>query len=297
MSFTAHDLRYATDQTVPQLYAYLHRHAQSHLGSLKFDATEVDIVVGHTIDQLVRFGLLGFADTTPPCALDMLTNEQFYSFLKQMVKNKAIDRLRKKRLPVRSTTELEDAGTSENENPLGQAVESMWGVRPFDSPEEIAISAVTQRDLRNVLKHCILALRAAPHQLEAVVQELRALGAGELLHDLGLDIPLSGTEPVLHLSQQKDHAHKKLRNCLQSHSTHLVVTLALRLTEYATQSTPSSDYMVTCETLVQNNLSEEDVRHGLHQLEQEGFISWNGEETVRLSKEQVKQLTRYYRVE
>ena len=53
MPFTARDLRYHAEQSYPMLYAYLHRNAQRFLGNLKYDAFEVDTVVGHVVEQLV----------------------------------------------------------------------------------------------------------------------------------------------------------------------------------------------------------------------------------------------------
>lgn len=303
MPLTAHDLRYNVEQSFPLLYAFLHRHAQRNLGALKYDATEVDSVVGHVIEQLVRLGLLGCADKTPLNALDRLSEAQFYAFLNHSVRNKAIDKLRKRRLLVNTTSELEGPDTDENnDNPLDTAVESIWGVKPFDSPEEIAVFAVTQRDTRNMLKHCIMLLQGAPHQLEAVLLELQDIGAIELLQELEVDIAdlrdiQRYSEPVAHLSQQKDHAHKKLRHCLQQRSTNLTVVVALRLTEYGTQTATPSEYAVTLQTLAQPDLAFEDVRRALRQLVAEELLDWQGEETVLLSKEQMKRLTRFYHPE
>src|SRR5947199_2917487 len=106
MPFTAHDLRYKAEETYPALYAHLSRHAQSYLRSLRFDAFELDIVVGHVVEQLVRMGLLGGEDRTPLTALDKLPDAQFYAFLNRSIRNKAIDRLRKRHLPVSFVTEL-----------------------------------------------------------------------------------------------------------------------------------------------------------------------------------------------
>ena len=309
MPFTAHDLRYSAEQSYPLLYAYLHRHAQRYLGSLKYDATEVDAVVGHVVEQLVRLGLLGLADTTPLNALDRMTDAQFYAFLNSAVRNKAIDRLRRRHLQVSTVAELEGTEASEGESsPLNEAVESIWGTKPFASPEEIALFIASQQHLRNMLKHCILTLKSAPHQLEAVLLELQSLGVDILLQELLPNLPTSSSrtsaDPSMHLSQQKDHAHKKLRRCLQQQSTNLVVTIALRLTEYGTQSTttsistaPPTEYAVTLDTLAQPDLTMDDVRRGLRQLVTEGLLSWQGEETVYLSKEQRKHLTRFYREE
>lgn len=305
MPLTAHDLRYHAEQSFPLLYAYLHRHAQRNLGALKYDATEVDAVVGHVLEQLVRLGLLGCADKTPLNALDNLTDAQFYAFLNRSVRNKAIDKLRKRRLLVTTTAELEAAYTDENDrdsNPLDEAVESIWGVKPFDTPEEIAIFLASQHDTRCMLKHCIMTLKNAPHQLEAVLQELRDIGAIELLQELEAEIADMHLDPteVTHLSQQKDHAHKKLRHCLQERSTNLIVVVALRLTEYGTQEAQTaipSEYAVTLQTLAQQDLTLEDVRRALKQLVAEKLLDWHDEETVRLSKEQMKHLTRFYQPE
>src|SRR5579875_776520 len=106
MPFTAHDLRYHAEESYPLLYAYLHRNAQRFLGTLKYDAFEVDTVIGHVVEQLVRLGLFGGGDKTPLTALDHLTDAQFYTFLSRSIRNKAIDRLRKRRLQVSTAAEL-----------------------------------------------------------------------------------------------------------------------------------------------------------------------------------------------
>ena len=72
MPFTAHDLRYQPEQSYPLLYAYLHRNAQRYLGAFKYDAFEVDTVIGHVVEQLVRLGLFGGCDRMPLTALDRL---------------------------------------------------------------------------------------------------------------------------------------------------------------------------------------------------------------------------------
>src|SRR5579875_46332 len=301
MPFTAHDLRYHAEESYPLLYAYLHRNAQRFLGTLKYDAFEVDTVIGHVVEQLVRLGLFGAGDKTPPTALDHLTDAQFYAFLSRSVRNKAIDRLRKRRLQVNTFTELE-APEDENreDNPLDEAVAPPWGAPPFSTPEEITLHLASQRELRNLLKHCILLLCAAPHQLEAVIQELKEMGADELLQsviaDLELSLP-SSTAPSQHMSQHKDHAHKKLRHCLQQQSTKLTVMIALRLTEYTKLSTDSKVYSVAIQTLAQDDLSEGDVRTGLNELATEGLLDWHNEDTVNLTAAQLKRLARYYREE
>ncbi|GAC1394690.1 MAG: hypothetical protein NVS4B11_27510 [Ktedonobacteraceae bacterium] len=302
MPFTANDLRYRAEQNYPSLYAYLQRHAQRYLGSLKYDAFEVDVVVGHVVEQLVRLGLLGAADTTPFCALDRLSDAQFYAFLNRSVKNKAIDRLRKRRLQVNTTAELEGSdSTDTDENPLNEAVVSIWGASPFSTPEEITLFLVSQRDLRNLLKHCIMVLGSAPHQLQAIMHELHELGADELLHIVAEE--LSSAENTLatthnpHMSQHKDHAHKKLRHCLQEQSTNLTVIISLRLTEYGTQAATTGDYTVDIRTLAQQNLTETEVRTGLKQLVEEGLLNWHEEDVVHLTMAQMKRLTRFYKEE
>lgn len=164
MPFTARDLRYKPEQSYPQLYAYLQRNAQRFLGALKFDAFEVDAVVSHVVEQLVRLGLLGGGDHTPLTTLDRVTDAQFYTFLSRSVHNKAVDRLRKRRVQISSFTELGVLDGEEEENDLlNQAIQSPWGTIPFATPEEITLQLVSQHALRNLLKHCILALQTAPH--------------------------------------------------------------------------------------------------------------------------------------
>jgi DNA-directed RNA polymerase specialized sigma24 family protein len=283
------------------LYAYLHRNAQRFLGSLKFDAFEVDTVVSHVVEQLVRLGLLGGADHTPLTALDRLTDAQFYTFLSRSVHNKAIDRLRKRRASVSTFTELGVPGGEEEENdPLNQTVQSLWGTIPFATPEEITLHLASQYDLRNLLKHCLLVLRTAPRQLEAVLQELHEIGADELLSTLleELHVSLSADhESGAHMSQHKDHAHKKLRHCLQQQSTLLTVMIALRLTVYGARSTDATEYTVGLQTLTQDDLSVEQVQTGLNELVHEGLLDWNGEEIVRFTPAQKKRLERFYREE
>lgn len=301
MPFTAHDLRYYPEQSYPLLYAYLHRNAQRFLGSLKYDAFEVDTVIGHVVEQLVRLGLFGAGDATSLTALDRLTDAQFYAFLSRSVRNKSIDRLRKRRLQISTASELEDVDEQGGENdPLDEATEPMWGATPFSTPEEITLHLASQLELRNLLKHCISVLSAAPNQLQAVMTELHELGADDLLRsiseDLHVSLPSSPT-PNPHMSQHKDHAHRKLRHCLQQESTNLTVTLSLRLTECTTLSTETNDYSVDIQTLAQDNLSEGDVRAGLNELVAEGLLNWSGEAMVHLSVAQRKRLARFYKEE
>src|SRR5437588_10584897 len=154
MPFTARDLRYKPDETYSSLYAHISRHAQRFLQSLKFDALELDIVVDHVVEQLIRMGLLGGGDRTPLTALDHLSNAQFYAFLNRSIRNKAIDRLRKKRLPISSLSSMEMAEEAEGENDLlNEATEAVGGGVPFPTPEETALALASQQELRNVLKH------------------------------------------------------------------------------------------------------------------------------------------------
>ncbi|TMB82044.1 MAG: hypothetical protein E6J44_10385, partial [Chloroflexi bacterium] len=244
MPFTAHDLRYKAEETYPALYAHLTRHAQRFLQSLKYDAVELDLVVGHVVEHLVRLGLLGGGDKTPLTALDRLSDAQFYAFLNHCIRNKAIDRLRKRRLQVSSTAELEALEGAEGEDDaLTESVESLWGP-PFATPEEVTLTLASRQELRNLLVHCIKELSAAPRQLQAVILELEEFDAVDLLQDVIEELKKTEASsaietPLPHASQHKDHAHKKLRHCLQESSTNLVVVIALRLTKYGVRSTSS----------------------------------------------------------
>ncbi len=300
MPFTAHDLRYHVEQSYPLLYAYLHRQAQRFLHSLKYDAFEVDLVVGHVVEQLLRLGILGACDTTALNALDHLPDAQFYGFLSRSVHNKSIDRLRKHRLQISTTAELAAPEGSENDDdPLNEAVTSLWGTTPFSSPEEIALLLASQQALCNLLKHCIAVLRSAPNQLQAVLQELQEMGADELLQSILAENPLalSALPANPHMSQHKDHAHKKLRHCLQQQSTNLTVMLALRLTKYGKRSADTGDYVTDIPTLAQDDLSQEDVRTALKILLADDLLSWDGGMQVQISALQMKRITRFYRQE
>jgi DNA-directed RNA polymerase specialized sigma24 family protein len=301
MPFTAHDLRYHAEQNYPSLYAYLHRNAQRFLGALKYDAFEVDTVIGHVVEQLVRLGLLGGMDHTPPTALDQLTDAQFYAFLSRSVRNKSIDRLRKRRAQVSTVSELDYQDDNEENGPLEDAVESLWGESPFSTPEAIALYLASQNDLRALLKHCILILSAAPNQLQAVIRELQDIGADDLLQSIREELNLSlSDEANPHMSQHKDHAHKKLRACLQQQSSNLAVVVALRLTLYTKHPKHSADpksYTVDLSTLTQQDLSTEDVRKGLQRLVDEGLLNWQGEDTISVSAAQLKRLSRFYEEE
>jgi hypothetical protein len=296
MPFSAHDLRYNLQEIFPTLCAYLQQRAKRSLGPYAYDSYEVDVVVGHVVEQLTRIGLLGGGDHAPETALDRLNNAQFYAFLNQSVKNKAIDRLRRRRLPTSTLSELEGSGNTEEEyDPLNTVTDSIWGSPPFPTPEAAALLAVSQEELRFLLKRCIEELSSAPRQLQAVIQELDEIGAGDLLQDLKEEFPTRLADLELsHLSQHKDHAHKKLRHCLQKSSTNLAVLIALRLTEYRQYSTGSDEMLINIETLVRGSISEGEVRKGLNHLVGAGLLDWHGEEIVRITSVQLKHLARFY---
>ena len=296
MPFSAYDLRYHLEESYPALCTYIQNRAQRYLGQLAFDAFETDQVVGHVIEYLARIQLLGGGDRAPKTALDELSQAQFYTFLNRMVQNKAIDRLRRRRLPMSTTGELEEQGNPDDDNdPLNSVVEPFWGNIPFANPEGAALEAVSQEQLRLLLKRCIETLSAAPRQLQAVLQELEELGAGELVKEVRADVALNldGTV-VAHLSQHKDHAHKKLRLCLQKNSTNLAVMIAIRLTEYGTESSGADELSVPLQTLTQKDLSLREVQTGLQHLTRAGLLNWQGEEMVHLTVAQRKLLTRFY---
>ena len=297
MPFTAHDLRYNLEETYPALQAYLHQRAQRYLGNLKYDAFEVDQVVEHVIDYLTRFGILGGGDAAPETALDRLTPAQFHAFLNRSIRNKAIDRLRKKRLAMYTLSDREaGSGVEDEMDPLSEASESFLGTIPFATPEEAALEAASREELRRLLEHCIKALSSAPRQLQALIQELEELGADEIIEDMRKELPEAFPVDLTlaHLSQHKDHAHKKLRHCLQKSSTNLAVMIALRITEYGVSPPGSEELSVTISTLAQEDLSEDDVRMGLKQLVAEGLLNWHGEQTVRCTPAQEKRLARFY---
>ncbi len=298
MSFSVHDLRYHLPQHYASLYAYLNYRAKRALGALGSDNFELDQVVSHVIEQLTRIGILGTGDTTPPTVLDSFTNAQFYAFLNRSIRNKAIDRLRKRHALTNTFTELERTGGEDDEiSMLDTQVESLWGSIPYSAPEDAAIEAASQESLRRLLKDCIKGLSAAPRQLRALMQELDELGAGDLVEDIrkeyGSLFDNTSAEPLAHISQHKDHAHKKLRHCLQKSSTNLAVIVALRLSEYEAPIM-GAIFSVEVKTLAQENLTEQDVRAGLRHLAAEGLLVWHGEETVEYTSEQRKRLARFY---
>ncbi|HEY0757138.1 MAG TPA: hypothetical protein VGD98_24505 [Ktedonobacteraceae bacterium] len=299
MPFSAHDLRYHLEESYPALCAYVQHRAQRYLGQLAFDAFETDQVVGHVIEYLARIQLLGGGDRAPKTALDNLSNAQFYTFVNRMIQNKAIDRLRRRRLPMSTTSELEEQGNPDDDNdPLNSVVEPFWGDIPFANPEDAALEAVSQSQLRSLLKRCIETLGAAPRQLQAIIQELEELGAGDLVKEVLAEVPLNlDASVVAHLSQHKDHAHKKLRLCLQRNSTNLAVMLAIRITEYGAESSGADELSVPLQTLTQKDLSLREVQTGLQHLRRAGLLNWQGEEVVNLTLAQRKLLTRFYEEE
>ena len=299
MPFKAHDLRYDLPDSFPKLYAYLHSRARLALGTFGYDADEVELVIEHVIEQLTKVGLLGGGDHTPETALDHLSDAQFHAFLNRSITNKAIDRLRKRRLPTSSLSAFEDAGNIEEENdPLNTISESMWGTPPFLTPETAALQAASQRDLRRLIIRCIEALSSAPRQLFAIIQELEDLGMDDVAQRLRDEFALQLAHVELsHLSQHKDHAHKKLRQCLQHNSTNLAVLIALRITEYRQISGSTGDMSIDVKALTYEHLSEEDVRTGLHHLARIGLLSWHGEEVVHITSDQRKHLMHFYEEE
>jgi hypothetical protein len=171
----------------------------------------------------------------------------------------------------------------------------LWGIVPYASPEETALEAASQQMLRQLLKHCIEALSAAPHQLEAVLQEMEELDAGDIAHEIRQQCGLPGSAaPLAHASQHRDHAHKKLRHCLQQSSTNLAVAVALRLSEYETVATSADVIVVDIRTLTRDTLTMKDVQMGLKHLTTEGLLNWHGEEMLRLLSSQCKRLARFY---
>jgi hypothetical protein len=322
MPFTAHDLRYHAEDHFDGLYAYLSRHAQQALalGQLKYDSFELETVIYHVIEQLLRLGVLGGGDHVPHCAIDDLPNPQFYAFLNNSIRNKAIDRMRKRRLPTSTFAELEaPEGVDADDDPLNDVIDPLWGA-PLSNPEEIILALASQQELRAYLIHCLLALKAAPKQLRVVIKEIKAFDADEVLQGLlqvlqeeheGGSESESESEQIIaeaqaedesdmeiaHASQHKDHAHKKLRHCLQQQSTNLTVKVVLRLTEYGVQSANAKEFVVPLQALAQDDLSDSDVRAGLNELVREGLLHWQDNEVVHISSAQMKRLLRFYREE
>ncbi|MEO8972080.1 MAG: hypothetical protein ABI406_10845 [Ktedonobacteraceae bacterium] len=297
MSFSADDLRYHAELTYPDLCAYLSRQAKNNLGVLKNDTYEVDLVVGHVIEQLVRLGILGGQDKQPLTALDHMNDAQFYTFLKRMAINKAIDRLRKHHMQVASFSALESPdGSDVDDNPLNATEESIWGNPPFATPEMATLALVSQQELRAVLIHCIQRLETAPHQLEAMLQEIKDIGGDEAVHILFEQIHYSPEETTIaHMSQHKDHAHRRLRLCLQESSSNLIVHVAFRLIQCGVQNPGTKDFSVDIHMLADVRLAESAVKDGLRRLTEENVLDWHGEERIVISASQMKHLQRFYR--
>ncbi|WP_376796193.1 hypothetical protein [Thermogemmatispora sp.] len=311
MPFTARDLRYEPEKSFPALEAFLRQRAQRYLGPLQYDAEEVDLVVSHVVERLVALGLLGGGTRQPETVLDQLSEAQFYAFLNNCVRHKAIDRLRRHHHQVTPFSALEESEEAQGEaDPLGEVTVSLWGIPPFAHPEDAALAAATQRELRALLKHCIKALASAPRQLRAVLQELETIGALDLAREVVEELqaiavtPLSAETPLPHLSQHRDHAYKKLRSCLQSQSSNLAVVVALRLTEYETwlsserKKEAAGEVAVPIQELARAGLTLSEVKQGLRQLAFEGLLNWHeGDEIVHLDAARLRRLARYYRIE
>jgi hypothetical protein len=199
-------------------------------------------------------------------------------------------------LPTSSLSAFEDQGNIEEENdPLNTVANSIWGSPPFPTPEVAALQAASQKDLRMLIKRCIEELNSAPRQLLAVIQELDEMGMGDLVQELKGEFRMQLADLELsHLSQHKDHAHKKLRHCLQHSSTNLAVLVALRLTEYGQYSNGNDEISIGIEALVDERISEEAVLKGLNHLARVGLLDWHGKEIVRITSVQLKHLARFY---
>ncbi|WP_069805194.1 hypothetical protein [Thermogemmatispora onikobensis] len=312
MPFTARDLRYEPEKSLPALQAFLRQRAQRYLGPLQYDAEEVDLVVNHVVDRLVALGLLGGGNRQPETVLDRLSEAQFYAFLNNCVYHKAIDRLRLRQHQRQVTlfSALEESEERQGEaNPLSEITTSLWGSPPFAHPEEAALAAVTRQELRILLKHCIKALASAPRQLRAVLQELETLGAVDLAREVVEELQamaitlLPAETPLAHLSQHRDHAYKKLRSCLQSQSSNLAVIVALRLTEYeallsSRSNEAAGEVAVPVQDLARKGLTLAEIKQGLRQLAFEGLLDWHdGDEVVHLDAARLRRLARYYRAE
>ncbi len=301
MLFSAQNLRYHLEECFPSFYNYLQHRAKSYLRQLSHDSIEVDEVVEHIIEQLTRLGLIGASDDAPTSSLEQLTDAQFLAFLNRSIKNKAIDRLRRKRLQVSSAAELEGFGGAEDEkDPFEDKVESIWGEPPFATPEDAALEAANNGFLRALLKECIRALVNAPHQLLALEQELERLGAENLVLFMHkeFDTLLVDVEPD-HMSQHKDHAHKKLRICLQGSSNNLRVLIALRLSQYGQRSAKAGEKFVSIQRLMEDqegkkDMSAQEVKLALEYLVSRGWLNWSGEEIVHFTPAQAKHIVRYY---
>ena len=149
-----------------------------------------------------------------------------------------------------------------------------------------------------LIKSCIEGLSSAPRQLLAIIQELEETGMEDLAQNLKHKYATELAHVELsHLSQHKDHAHKKLRQCLQHGSTNLAVLVALRLTEYGNNPTGIDEISIGIKALINERLSEEDARKGLHHLARIGKLDWHGEEVVHVTSDQRKHLAHFYEEE
>ncbi|HJT59516.1 MAG TPA: hypothetical protein VJ761_23610, partial [Ktedonobacteraceae bacterium] len=102
-----------------------------------------------------------------------------------------------------------------------------------------------------------------------------------------------------HVSQHKDHAHRKLRQCLQRSSTHLRVLIALRLSLYGQRSGTMGEVTVTKQKLMQDergkqDISEQEVVLVLKYLVSKGLLNWNGEDMVSFTVAQGKHIARFF---
>jgi hypothetical protein len=176
--------------------------------------------------------------------------------------------------------------------------DSIWGSPPFPTPEAAALQAASQESIRILIKHCIEGLGSAPRQLLAVLQELHEMGMEDLVRELKNEFQTQLADlDLTHLSQHKDHAHKKLRHCLQQSSTNLAVLVALRLTVYGHISTGTDEISVDIQTLVDERISEEEVLKGLNHLARAGLLDWHGEKSACITSDQLKYLARFYEEE
>jgi hypothetical protein len=202
-------------------------------------------------------------------------------------------------LPTSSLSAFEDPGNIEEENdPLNTVADSIWGSPPFPTPEAAALQAASQESIRILMKHCIEELGSAPRQLLAVLQELDEMGMKDLVGELKDEFQTQlANLNLTNLSQHKDHAHKKLRHCLQHSSTNLAVLVALRLTEYGQISKGLDKRSIDIQALVDDHISKEEVMKGLNHLARVGLLDWHGEEFVCITSVQLKHLARFYEEE
>lgn len=302
MPFSARDLRYRMTETYPMLLDYLNRQAQHFLGPLKYDTAECEIVAGHVVEQLVKLGLCNGGDVVPLTYLDVMSDLQFYAFLKSSVRNKAIDRLRKRRIQathVEGESLSVTGGARESEDdPFKAVTVSLWGSMPFQTPEHIIVHAVEIEETRAMLVHCIKELCTAQRQKLAILHELQEFDALEIMQKLlaesGMAFSPDDDTPLAHESQHKDHAHRKLRHCLQQLSSNLIVRVILRLIECKVWDADSQLFTVAVPHLIQADLAESDVVVALTILAAKGLIDWQHGQALRFTAAQSKRLGHYY---